>query len=211
MATYYDILNIDRQASSAAITNAYGKLAVEFHPDKNQENLNDAQRKYKLIREAYIVLSNPQQRAIYNALLPSHDDGYEPGKTRYFESRPFIVNLAQHTGLNEHYVNELFYEDKVRFNNLNRLQAYLGHCALTEEGTLHQVETLQEILNATQKEATNLIAAHRFVEAGLMTIAEAKALNEEERNILSPANPANHENLQEKIYQLQAWRVEHSL
>lgn len=209
MATYYDILNLDKGASPAAITNAYGKLAVEYHPDKNQDNLLEAQRKYKLIREAYIVLSNPEKRAIYNALLPSTDGTYEPGKTRYFESRPFIVNLAQHTGLNEHFINELFYEDKVRFNNLNRLQAYISHCALTQEGALHQIETLQEILNVNQKEAANLLAAQSFVGAGLMTIAEAKALSEEERTILS-ANSDNHKTMQDKIHQLQAYRVEHS-
>jgi curved DNA-binding protein CbpA len=210
VATYYEILNVTRDAPSSAITNAYGKLAVELHPDKNQDNPGEAKKKYKLVREAYNVLSDPEQRAIYNALLPSNDGAYEPGKIRYVEYRPFIVLLAQQTGLNEQYIHDLFYSDRARFDNLNKLHDYLGKCALTSEGKLHQIETLQEILNASQEEALNLFAAHRFVEAELMTIQDAKALTKEERAILSKINPSDPNDLLEKMYQLQTHRAEHS-
>jgi len=45
---------------------AYRKEALRWHPDKNQDRLEEANERFKLIAEAYEVLKNPEQRAIYN-------------------------------------------------------------------------------------------------------------------------------------------------
>jgi molecular chaperone DnaJ len=63
---YYQILGIDRAAEAAAIKKAYRELAVKWHPDKNPDNTEVAEEKFKEIAEAYAVLSDPQKKQNYD-------------------------------------------------------------------------------------------------------------------------------------------------
>jgi len=71
---YYEILGISETASDAEIKKAYRKEALRWHPDKNQDRLEEANERFKLISEAYEVLKDPEQRAIYNKY---GDEGYK--------------------------------------------------------------------------------------------------------------------------------------
>lgn len=62
---YYDILGLQKGASDEEIKKAFRKLAIKYHPDKNQGN-KEAEEKFKEINEAYQVLSDPQKRAQYD-------------------------------------------------------------------------------------------------------------------------------------------------
>jgi DnaJ-class molecular chaperone len=62
--TYYEILEVDKKASQEAIKSAYRRLAMLYHPDKNQ--LPEAEEMFKKIAEAYAVLSDPNQRKQYD-------------------------------------------------------------------------------------------------------------------------------------------------
>jgi len=62
---YYAILQISRDATGAEIKKAYRKLAIQYHPDKNPGD-KEAEEKFKLINEAYGVLSDEEKRAIYD-------------------------------------------------------------------------------------------------------------------------------------------------
>jgi len=66
-ADYYQILGVDRDASSQKIKESYRKLAFQYHPDKNRGN-PEALEKMKRINEAYAVLSDPTKKARYDAL-----------------------------------------------------------------------------------------------------------------------------------------------
>ena len=63
---YYAILGVPRNATPEEIKEAYWRLAKEYHPDKNPSP--KAEERFKLINEAYQVLSDPAKRAEYDAL-----------------------------------------------------------------------------------------------------------------------------------------------
>ncbi len=62
---YYEILGVSRDADEKTIKNAFRKLALQYHPDRNKEP--EAEERFKEIAEAYAVLADPQKRAAYNA------------------------------------------------------------------------------------------------------------------------------------------------
>jgi molecular chaperone DnaJ len=62
---YYAVLGLEKGASEDDIKKAYRRLAVKFHPDKNQGD-KVAEENFKELGEAYEVLSEPQKRAAYD-------------------------------------------------------------------------------------------------------------------------------------------------
>jgi molecular chaperone DnaJ len=63
--SYYEILEVSRDADKTTIKKAYRKMAKKYHPDKNAGD-KEAEYKFKLINEAYQCLSDDQQRSIYD-------------------------------------------------------------------------------------------------------------------------------------------------
>ena len=62
---YYEVLGIERRATSGQITEAYRRLAIRFHPDKNQGD-EDASNKFKEAARAFEVLSDDSLRGRYD-------------------------------------------------------------------------------------------------------------------------------------------------
>lgn len=65
MADFYEKLGVSRSASEEEIKKAYRKMAMQFHPDRNNGS-KEAEEKFKDITEAYDVLRNPDKRAMYD-------------------------------------------------------------------------------------------------------------------------------------------------
>ncbi|NXN79588.1 DNJB8 protein, partial [Bombycilla garrulus] len=66
MVDYYNVLGVQKNASQEDIKKSYHKLALKWHPDKNPRNLQEAEKKFKEIVEAYEILSDPQKRSLYD-------------------------------------------------------------------------------------------------------------------------------------------------
>ncbi|MCS7301202.1 MAG: molecular chaperone DnaJ [Fimbriimonadales bacterium] len=62
---YYEVLGVPRNASQDEIKAAFRKLARQYHPDVNKDD-PQAEERFKLINEAYQVLSDPESRAVYD-------------------------------------------------------------------------------------------------------------------------------------------------
>ncbi len=65
MADFYSVLDVERTASDDEIKKAYRKLAMQYHPDRNNGS-KEAEERFKSITEAYDALRDPQKRAAYD-------------------------------------------------------------------------------------------------------------------------------------------------
>ncbi len=79
---FYKILNLKKDASQDDIKKAYRKLAMKYHPDRNQ-NDKKAEEKFKEIQKAYETLGDPKKRAEYDY---DHNTNYRNKKTQAYES-----------------------------------------------------------------------------------------------------------------------------
>ncbi|KAM9347820.1 dnaJ homolog subfamily B member 2 [Symphorus nematophorus] len=66
MVDYYKILGVSKTATQDDIKKAYRKLALKWHPDKNPDNKEEAEKKFKELSEAYEVLSDKSKRDSYD-------------------------------------------------------------------------------------------------------------------------------------------------
>ncbi|TMW52099.1 hypothetical protein DOY81_002816 [Sarcophaga bullata] len=76
MVDYYKILEVPRQATDAEIKKAYRKLALKWHPDKNPDNLDEANKRFRELSEAYEVLSDERKRKTYDSRSTLHKSSY---------------------------------------------------------------------------------------------------------------------------------------
>ena len=77
MTTHYDILGVSKDAEETDIKKAYRKLSLQYHPDRNPDP--SATEKYKVINEAYEILSDSQKRQQYNHELEFGSSGFPGG------------------------------------------------------------------------------------------------------------------------------------
>lgn len=70
---YYSILNLEKNATLEEIKKSYKRLALQYHPDKNQGN-TEATEKFKEVSEAYSVLSNDDKRQQYDVMGSTDND-----------------------------------------------------------------------------------------------------------------------------------------
>jgi DnaJ-class molecular chaperone len=77
---YYELLGVERGASDAEVKRAFRKVARELHPDVNAHD-PQAEEKFKAAAEAYEVLSDPEQRQIYDRFGQEglRQGGFPPG------------------------------------------------------------------------------------------------------------------------------------
>ena len=88
---YYEVLGVDRNASSEEIKKAYKKMAIKYHPDKNPGN-KEAEEKFKEVAEAYSILSDPDKKARYDQFGHAGVEGAGPDFSQGFGNLNDILN-----------------------------------------------------------------------------------------------------------------------
>ncbi|CAG9805674.1 unnamed protein product [Chironomus riparius] len=93
MVDYYKILEVSKSATEPEIKKAYKKLALKYHPDKNPNNAEEANKKFREISEAYQVLSDEKKRRIYDQYgkegLLGHNENNYNSSHRHRRHDPF--------------------------------------------------------------------------------------------------------------------------
>lgn len=101
---YYDILEINKNASSEIIEKAYKTLVKKYHPDLQKNNLkNNYEEKIKKINEAYETLSNPVKRKNYDLNLKNNEislDDYNNLYNEYLRLKNELNYLKNNTKYN---------------------------------------------------------------------------------------------------------------
>ena len=90
---YYSILGIDKNATADEIKKAYRKLALKYHPDKNQGD-KASEEKFKEISEAYDILKDDQKRAAYDRYGSSAFSGGGGGGHGGFDFSENFANFS---------------------------------------------------------------------------------------------------------------------
>ncbi|HIP12675.1 MAG TPA: molecular chaperone DnaJ [Arcobacter sp.] len=75
---YYEMLEVSKSADKSTIKKAYRTMAMKYHPDKNPGD-TEAEENFKLINEAYQVLSNEEKKAIYDRHGKQGLEGHRQG------------------------------------------------------------------------------------------------------------------------------------
>jgi len=95
---YYELLGVGRTASADEIKRAYRKLAMKYHPDRNQGD-KEAEARFKEVSEAYEVLSDPKKRQQYDQF--GHDglkSAFGPGGFDFSRDFTHVADLQDILG-----------------------------------------------------------------------------------------------------------------
>lgn len=93
---YYQVLGVAQNADVKQIKSAYRELALKYHPDRNREKPEMAE-KMKAVNEAYAVLSNPRKRQEYDALRRQYGaSAYHQFRQSYSEQDIFSGSDINH-------------------------------------------------------------------------------------------------------------------
>ena len=134
---YYDILEVNKNASSEIIEKAYKTLVKKYHPDLQENNLkNNYEEKIKKINEAYEILSNPEKRKNYDLQLKNNEISKEDYYNLYNEN----INLK----------NEINYLK----NNYNNIQSNYNHFT-NNQNNIHQNSINENEINQKINNAVN--------------------------------------------------------
>lgn len=124
---YYEILEVNKNASPEIIEKAYKTLVKKYHPDLQQdENKNKYEEKIKKINEAYDILSDPEKRKKYDLNLKNTEISINDYNSLYQEN----INLKNNLNILKEKLNYLnniqnnYEKNNLNYNNLENNKNY---------------------------------------------------------------------------------------
>ncbi|MFP3600952.1 J domain-containing protein [Paraburkholderia sp. SIMBA_053] len=87
MATLYDTLGVPMHATGEEIKRAYRKAAMKWHPDRNVGSEEVARATFQEISDAYAILSDAQQRKVYDAVYAEQMREWERQRSRHQQAQ----------------------------------------------------------------------------------------------------------------------------
>ena len=140
MKNYYEILEVDRNASQEVIEKAYRALAKKYHPDLQQGAMKEqSAEKMKIINEAYDVLSDSAKREQYNEKL-KNEEIQNQGISIEEQERILQENYALKQQLN-------------RMGNQQRYQQIQRQEQMEDSTIVNMSRILTQEINAARKQA----------------------------------------------------------
>ncbi|XCC45254.1 MAG: DnaJ domain-containing protein [Candidatus Shikimatogenerans sp. Ttur] len=128
--SYYDVLGIQNNSSKEQIKNAYRRLALKYHPDRNINNKKYCEKKFKEVSEAYTVLNDDIKRKQYdkygntdNNINNQNNDNFNNFYDIFDDIFPKFSDYTEYTeDDNYEYVNEeeIYGEDSVKYKAPNK-------------------------------------------------------------------------------------------
>ncbi len=144
---YYDILQINKNASPEIIEKAYKTLAKKYHPDlQPEENKKQAEEILKDINEAYEVLSNPISKANYDNSLQENYISEEDYENLYNQ------NEVLKSKLNNIYQQEKnIYNKNINYQKNNINNNYMNQEELFAKQQAENLKYQEELQRAREK------------------------------------------------------------
>jgi DnaJ-class molecular chaperone len=140
---YYEILGLEQSADESEIKKAYRKMAVKWHPDKNPDNKEEAEKQFKKIGEAYEVLSDPEKKQMYDQY---GEDGLKNGMGNGDGGFPFQSS-------NPDDIFKMFFGDQMAFGGMNTRSRH-SNTSKNEPKIVNIPVTLKDLYNGAKKKIT---------------------------------------------------------
>ena len=124
---YYDILEVNKNASSEIIEKAYKTLVKKYHPDLQENDLKiKYEEKIKKINEAYSILSDSEKRKNYDLFLKNNEVSIDDYNKLYQENIilkkeiNYLKNNYKQNNINNNSNNINYYIENIRKNNYEK-------------------------------------------------------------------------------------------
>lgn len=168
-SSYYDILGVPPTASADEIKIAYRRAAMRWHPDRNPDNVEEAERKFKEFAHAFSVLSDPSKRASYDASIASNETPEEE-----IEEDPEVVFLRAifemaHIMALKGYNQDVLTGALLAVGCPERIAVRIAKETIARRDTNEQIKDPPQ--NGTSKEELKARSSKNFVIASLTALA----------------------------------------
>jgi curved DNA-binding protein len=181
---YYSILGIAKNASPEQIKKAYRKLAMQYHPDRNQGKEEWANHKFKEINEAFSVLGDPDKRKQYDQFGTVGNIGDIFGSTYTRSTFEDLMKDFGGAGLGFDFLDNIFgdFVNKEKGFSFKVFRRGFGGAGGTKAGHPGGIN-LEDLLSRTQKPPTRDVRYEITIPKEQATIGLEKDLVRKGKNI----------------------------